>query len=141
MAANFMGGTTLETRLNLHDRIIDSLREIGIEKDRISAIDKMWVKGVGIIYHRGIRNALEGLTEPNTLNTNASPEVIKASKEFQELQNFDQWEVPSPDEMESFINRRGFMNDKVRDLIEDYRHFLETGELRGKRSLSIYNTI
>jgi len=58
----------------------------------------------------------------------------KASKEFQEMLNFSQWEVPSPDEMESFINEKGFMNDTVRELISDYRHFLETGNIR-RRSM------
>lgn len=129
MAASFFGGTTLETRLNLHDQIVASLREIGIEEEKISAIHKMWSKGVGIIYHRGIRNALEGRTHPNEINTKASPELLRASKEFQEMLSFDDWNAPSPDEMESFINERGFMNDRVRVLIEDYRCFLETGEI------------
>ncbi len=130
MAANFMGGTTLETRLNLHDRIIDSLHEIGIEKDNILMIDAMWTKGIGIIYHRGITNTLEGRTEANTVNMKATPELRRAAKEFHEMANFEQWGVPLPSEMESFINKKGFMNDKVRALIEDYRYFIETGEIQ-----------
>ncbi|MBU1194959.1 MAG: hypothetical protein KKE62_10170 [Proteobacteria bacterium] len=102
MAANFMGGTTLEARLNLHDQIINSLRDIGIEEDRILKIDNMWVKGVGIIYHRGIRYELEGRTKPDIINIEASSELRKASNDFQELINFKKWEVPSPGEMELF---------------------------------------
>jgi len=130
MAANFMGGTTLKTRLDLHDRIVDSLREIGISEDKIKEADEMWSKGIGIIYHRGIRNALEGRTHPNQVNVKASRELRKASDEFQKMLNFEQWEVPSPDEMESFIEEKGFINETVRDLISDYRYFLETGNIR-----------
>ncbi len=130
MANAFMGGTTLETRLNLHDGIIASLRKIGIKEDEISKVNKMWTKGVGVIYHRSIRSALEGRTEPNHLNVKASPELRQASEEFQKLQDFSKWEVPSPNDMESFIDEKGFMNDTVKELIEDYRHFLKTGDIR-----------
>ena len=130
MASNFIGGMDLKTRLDLNDRIIDSLIEIGVSEEKIKDAKKMWSKGIGMIYHRGIRNALEGRTEPNTLNIKASPELQTASKEFQETMNFKQWEVLSPDKMESFIEGKGFMNDTVRELISDYRHFLETGNIR-----------
>jgi len=130
MAANFAGGTTLKTRLELHDQIVDSLKEIGASKDKIRDAEEMWSKGVGVIYHRGIQCALEGRTNPDMINMKASPELRQASKEFYEMVNFEQWEVPSPDEMESFINKKGFMNDAVRELISDYRYFLETGNIR-----------
>lgn len=130
MAANFMGGTTLKTRLELHDQIIDSLREIGISENKIKDAEKMWAKGIGVIYHGSIRNALEGRTNPNEINMKASPELRKASDEFQKMQNFEQWQVPSPEEMESFIEEKGFMNDTVSELISDYRYFLETGNIR-----------
>lgn len=130
MAANFVGGTTLRTRLDLHDQIIASLKEIGVSDDNIRNAETMWRKGVGVIYHRGIHCALEGRTNPNIINMKASPELRKASDEFQNMQDFKQWQVPSPDEMESFIEEKGFMNDSVRELINDYRYFLETGDIR-----------
>jgi len=130
MAACFMGGVDFKTRLDLNDRIIDSLIEIGVSEEKIKDVKKMWSKGIGIIYHRHIRNALEGRTDPNMLNMEVSPELREASKEFQETMNFKQWEVLSPDEMESFIEGKGVMNDTVRELISDYRHFLETGNIR-----------
>jgi len=130
MAANFMSGTTLKARLELHNQMVDSLKEIGVSKDKIREVEEMWSKGVGVIYHRGIRNALEGRTQPDHVNMQASPELKQASKEFQDMLNFEQWDVPTPDEMEAFIEGKGFMNDTVRELITDYRHFLEAGEIR-----------
>jgi len=130
MAANFMGGTTLKTGLDQNERIINTLIEIGASEEKIKDAKKMWSKGIGVIYHRGIHNALEGRTDPHMLNMKASPELRAASKEFDEMLNFSEWEVPSPDKMESFIEGKGFMNDTVRELISDYRHFLETGNIR-----------
>jgi hypothetical protein len=130
MASNFMGGVDLKTRLDLNDRIINSLIEIGVSEDNIRNAKKMWSKGICVIYHRGIRNALEGRTSPNKVNMEVSPELRKASSDFQEMLNFSQWEAPSPDEMESFINEKGFMNDTVKELINDYRYFLKTGNIQ-----------
>lgn len=132
MAANFgfKDGLNLKTRLELHDRIISSLKQIGVSQNDIEDVDSMWHKGVGVIYFRGIRCALEGRTNSNIINKNASPELLRSSKEFQKLLNFENWEAPSPDEIESFIEAKGFMNDKVKELIEDYRYFLRTGDIR-----------
>lgn len=132
MAANFgfEDGLNLKTRLELHDRIINSLKQIGVSENDIEAVDSMWQKGVGVIYFRGIRCALEGRTNPNIINKNASPELLRASKEFQKLLNFESWEAPSPDEIQSFIEAKGFMNHKVKELIEDYRYLLRTGDIR-----------
>jgi len=130
MAGNFFGGTTLKTRLDQDERIIKSLIEIGVSEEKIKDAKKMWSKGISMIYHRGIRNALEGRIDPDKLNMDASPKLREVSKEFQETMNFKQWKVLSPDEMKSFIEGKGFMNDTVMELISDYRHFLETGNIR-----------
>jgi hypothetical protein len=130
MAGGFMGSITLQTRLALHDRIIDSLKELNVSEDKIESTRNMWNKGVGLIYFRGIRAALEKRTNPHLTNIDISPELRKAAEDFQELTNFEYWEVPPPDEMAQFINERGFMNDKVKQLIDDYRHYIETGKLQ-----------
>jgi len=130
MAANFWDGTTLKTRLDLHDQIIANLKVLNVPDDKIGEADDMWAKGVGVIYHNAIRNALEGRTNHDQINIEASPELRKVSHEFQEMLNFEQWQVPCPNEMESFIKEKGFMNDTIKELICDYRHFLETGDIR-----------
>jgi hypothetical protein len=130
MASNFMGGIDLKTRLDLNDRIVTCLREIGVSEAKIKDVKEWWSKGVGVIYHRAIRNALEGRTRPNQVNMQASPELRQASNEFQNMLDFEQWKAPSPDEMEAFIEGKGFMNEVVKELITDYRHFLQTGEIR-----------
>jgi hypothetical protein len=130
MAENFFDGISLETRLDLHDRLIHSLEEIGVAPSRISEADQRWRKGVGIIYHRGIRQFLEGRTENRMINSKAEPSVLQASREFQDLLNFEIWQVPSSQEMRNFINVRNLMNATIGQLLEDYAHFERTNEIR-----------
>jgi hypothetical protein len=137
MAGNFFGGTTLRVRLSLCDQIIGSLKEIGLSEAEIADAKEMWSKGIGVIYHNAIRCALEGRTNPNEINMEASPELRRASHEFGEMVDFPKWQVPSPDQMQSFIDKRGFMNEQVKELIDDYRYFLKTGAIKRREVLEL----
>lgn len=130
MADNFFDGTSLETRLDLHDRLIHSLEEIGVPPSNIAEADHRWRKGVGIIYHRGIRHYLEGRTQKQHINSKADPSVLNASKEFQDLLKFETWQAPSAQEMRDFINAHNVMNTEVDQLLEDYAHFERTNQIR-----------
>jgi hypothetical protein len=135
MAGNFIDGTTLGVRLNLCDRIIGALRGIGLSEDEITDAKEVYAKGLGVIYHWAIQCALEGRTNPNEINIKASPELRRASDEFGKMVKFPEWEVPSPDEMQSFIEQKGFMNEDVESLIDDYRQFLKTGNIQRREVL------
>ena len=117
MAGNFFDGTTLEKRLELHDQIINSLKGIGASESQIISSDEMWKKGVGIIFHRGIRVAIEGREKLHQVNTKAEQHVLDASKEFQDLLVFSEWRAPSSDEMRKFITDRNVMNLVVDELL------------------------
>lgn len=130
MAGNFMGGTTLASRLDLHDRLIKSLEEIGVSESQIDRAESLWKKGVGIIYHRGIHCRLEGRKERNQVNMDASPQVREAAKQFQDMLRFEEWEAPSPEAMAQFIESKEIMSPEVSELLSDYRHFQATGRIR-----------
>lgn len=132
MAGNFMNGTTFENRLELHDQLISNLAEIGASKRQIEVADEMWKRGIGVIYHRGIRNKLEGRKHPSQLNIEAGEKVLAASREFQDLLKFDEWKAPSSREIEKFIESKGLMNQELKDLIDDYRYFESTGIIKRK---------
>lgn len=136
MAENFFDGSTLETRLDLHDRLIHSLEEIGVPSEKIADAEKRWCKGVGVIYHRGIRHFLEGRTQKHHLNSKADPTVLKASNDFQDLLNFKTWQAPSSQAMRDFISARNVMNEQVHQLLEDYAHFERTNQIR-RRDVSV----
>jgi len=130
MAGGFMGSMSLRTRLDLHDQIVSALKEIGASETAIKNSKEMWSKGIGIIYHRAIRVALEGRDHPNQINTSATPEVREASEQLQSMVQFDVWQAPSPDEVEEFIRDKGLMTDDLSSWISDYRYFVETGEIK-----------
>lgn len=130
MASNFMSGTTLKTRLDLHDQIISNLREIGVSEGKIDEADEMWRRGIGIIYHRGIRHKLDDRKKSNQPNDEAKKKVLEVSEEFQNLIKFEEWQAPSSSEMKAFIGRKGIMDQEIVDLIDDYSHFETTGNIK-----------
>jgi hypothetical protein len=130
MAGNFMGGTTLSTRLDLHDRLIKSLEDIGVPQPQIDEAERMWKKGVGAVYHRGIHHCLEGRTQKNNINLNADPAVLEASKQFQDLLKFENWEAPSSSAMTTFIEGKNLMSPELAELLSDYSHFEQTGKIK-----------
>ena len=58
--------------------------------------------------------------------------MIEASQEFLKLLKFDEWKSPSSKEIEEFIENKGLMNQELKDLIGDYKHFESTGTIRRK---------
>ncbi len=130
MAGNFMDGTTLTTRLELHDHLLSNLRKIGASARQIAKADDMWKKGISVIFHRGIRAALEGRKKPCELNIEAGELVLQASRDFQQLINFDDWGVPSSAELRKFVETKNVMNPEVDELLKDYSIFEESDEFR-----------
>jgi hypothetical protein len=130
MAGNFMGGTTLRTRMQLRDRIIQTLRDVGVSEAQVSEAESEWRKGISLIYHRVIRERLEGRSHPNRVNTDASGDILAASREFQSLIDFSIWRAPTPEEMTTFLAARGLLNEELQEWIDDYRHYLTRNEIR-----------
>jgi|GEM_PF-2341568 len=130
MAGNFFDGTTLDTRLGLHDQIILNLQNIGASPAQIKKADSMWRNGVGVIFHRGVRVSIEQREKKHQVNTKAEKHILDASKEFQNNLNFSAWQAPSPQEMREFIVSRNAMNPDVEELLQDYSQFVEEGTFR-----------
>lgn len=130
MSGNFFDGTTLANRLDIHDKLVGCLHQLGVPVKQIEEARHMWKNGVGVIYHRGIRHLLEGRTEISHVNMQAEPARLAASKEFQELLRFEKWEAPSAQTIRSFIQGKGFMTDAISELLSDYEHFERSGNLK-----------
>ncbi|MFP3507522.1 hypothetical protein [Burkholderia sp. SIMBA_062] len=130
MSGNFMSGTSLQSRLESFDQIVAALREVGFSGDELRAIASDWRKGMGLIYHRAIRSALLGRTSARDHAQTATPEQHRIADAFQELCVFERWEVPSPSEMRRFMAQNGVNDVTVNAWIDDYRHYLETDEIR-----------
>jgi len=132
MAGNFgfTDGLNLRSRLDLHDRLIESLKEIGVPDNEISELDEKWNQGIGVIYYRAIAPLIDGREDPNQINMNASEEQIEQRKGWDGLLEFDEWKAPTPDEMQAYMDAQGIVSEGINEWVEDYRNFLEIGEIR-----------
>jgi hypothetical protein len=129
MASSFMGGTKFSNKIDLHDEVISNLKVIGISESEISEIDEMWKRGMNIMYLNTIKVALEGRRSSTDFKTAVPEEVSRASTELSEMMDFSKWIVPTPDEIEGFISRKGLMNDVVSKKIDDYRTYKKEGRI------------
>ena len=130
MSGNFMDGATLEKRVELHDQLINNLKDIGASEKQIKKADEMWRRGIGIIFFRGIRSALEGREKQSQINTKAEKHVLDASREFQDLLKFKEWKAPPSTQLREFCNKKDVMNPEVDELLKDYAEFENTGKFR-----------
>ncbi len=132
MAGNFgfRDGLGLSHRLDLHDSLVKSIHEIGVSDKRISEMDKAWARGIGVIYYRAIAPLIDGREEPNIINSNATKEQNEAREGWDKLLDFDNWQAPTPDQMKSYIESIRIENTEIDEWIDDYRNYIETGEIR-----------
>lgn len=135
MAGNFgfSSGLTLDARLDLHDRLVTSLREINVTEMEIHRVRKQWSRGIGVIYHRGVHFALGQQKQRNQVNFDAPEASRKAADEFQKTLDFADWNALASLSMRTFIDVRGLMTPELADLLSDYAFFESTGELQRRQ--------
>lgn len=132
MASSFLGNMPFKNKLILHDDVIRSLSEIGIDDEEINRIDEMWQKGICIHYLNVIRATLENHKVGEVANQGTSKEIMKVSDEINEMLDFPTWTVPSPEKIESYINSKEMMNPKIKECIEDYKYYFENRQIKRK---------
>lgn len=130
MAGSFMGGITVDKRFEIHDKIIDSLIEIGATRAQIDSAKLDWNKGISLIYHRTIKDAVGRRIERSKINPAATDQMRQAEKELQNLLDFDTWSVPEPDKILEVIATHDVGSVEISEWIDDYQNFLRTGEIR-----------
>ena len=139
MAGSFMAGMTLEKRLELHDKIIGSLKEIGVSQYQIDKVESDWGKGISIIYYRTIKNAVEQRKNPNEINPAASEEAQKAGHEIENLLDIKNWAAPTPQQIRNVIEKYNIKSPEAEEWIRDYEHYLKTGEMRNREKFVQFN--
>ena len=111
----------MKTRLDIHDRIIGSLANIGASDEQLNRADEMWKKGICVTYHRGLKHALEGGEYPQQHISYRSKEVIAISEEFEKtMMDFDNWQVASPEKIETFMREKGVLNGWAETLLQGF---------------------
>lgn len=131
MASSFMGNISFKDKLELHDKIIESLKEIGCDPHSIKESEHLWNKGIRLIYHRGFTTLIRR-EELGTSRISKDPKREKIAQKCQDLQIFENWEAPTPQRMELFLKQNSLDEDQINGLLEEYKYFVENNEIRNK---------
>lgn len=132
MSGSFMGGMNLQKRLELHDKVIKSLKEVGVTDTQIGEAEGDWRKGIAIIYHRAITKNIKQVADVNTINQNASENQKNAAEELQALLDFDNWAVPTPHQIKVVLKSHKIDSQEAENWLNDYEHFLKTNEIKNR---------
>ena len=118
----FGGGTTLASKDTRRARIMEALKFIDTPLamlSEVSAADREWVKIDYVI----------GVFANWAADRKLSPEEQAAWDVFSKpWQGFAEW--PSPDECEAFMDKLKIDNRELRELLLDYRYYMQKGEHR-----------
>lgn len=131
MAGNFANGMTLRTRMELHDKLIINLEDIGASKGQIESAETMWKRGVNITFFRGIRSAIK-INKDKFEDKEAKKYIQDVSAEFQALLKFEEWEAPTSQKLKVFLVKKSVMNPEIDELLKDYSEFESNGNIRRK---------
>jgi hypothetical protein len=119
-----------QTKEALKSKLLKSLEDIGISKgEQKKILDEHW--------HRYIMfDFAHALLGGNW--TNNALKLTPQAADMRDLYapNLYEGKLPTPEQIENFYNTAGVMTDQKRELIEDYRYYLEHNEFRHPESWS-----
>jgi hypothetical protein len=131
MAGGFSGSMSQARRLDVHDDIVASLQRIGVSEDTMRRVKKEWDKGIEFIYSRGIGEMVFSELE--------QPQRAEVARAWSELGDFSEWRAPTPQQIEKLCERFSHkLSAQVAAALDDYRHFLRTGEIREREKFVRY---
>lgn len=124
------GSTSLTTRIELHDKLLSTLKGLGVSGGQIDMADENWRKGIAAIYHSKI-------TDLVSLRKERQPGVVKvpeerrlAGEELKAMFKSEEFQAPSPEVIEGFISSRGMMTSEIQEWISDYQHYIRHDSIR-----------
>jgi hypothetical protein len=129
IAGSFMGSMTLKKRIHLRNKLVQTLKDIGVPNDKINGVQSDWRKGISLIYHRNIRWRAACYKDSHQINTDAPEANKKAGEEIEASMDFSEWSAPSPAKIREILNKHKIKIEKVDKWVADYEHFLDCGEI------------
>jgi hypothetical protein len=108
-----LGGYSDLEQEQLSQRILDVLRKVGVQERDIPQLMAEWHRFTEYDY---VLYILGGHTVPVTLD----PEI---TAEWKSLRSGGLAKIPTPDELRSFLDRRGFMTFEIAGYLEDYEYY------------------
>ncbi len=129
-SGRFIGGLNLKSRMQLRDKVILSLSNIGVSEDQIKKVDSYWSKGISIEYVGHIAKELEKErgTKPIEEREPYTAAVAAINKQF----NAETWDSPTPAVIKAILDLHNAICPKVDEWLDDYGHYLASKEIRNQ---------
>jgi hypothetical protein len=108
-----MGGYSDDEQKQMYNETVDALRRIGVQQGDLDAVLHDWHRVLEFDYAYFILGAH---TVPDGLDT-------AAVSEWMSLRSGGVEKTASPDEVQRFLAKHGFLSESMHDLIDDYRYY------------------
>ncbi|MEZ5935785.1 MAG: hypothetical protein R3F54_28520 [Alphaproteobacteria bacterium] len=131
----FQDGLKTRRRFEIHDRIIDSLRQLDIPEIDILDAEKHWRRGINFMFMNQIIHVFEMRTKKNQINTKdlQGGERRKISKSIHEMADLKSWTAPTLQQIRQKITESIFeISFEVESMINNYESFLSSGKINAQ---------
>lgn len=110
-----LGGYSDAEEAEIKSSVLSVLKQVGIQESEFPQILSEWHKFTDFDYAHYI---LGGSTIPD----DATPEALK---EWKDLRSGGINKIPTPDEIELFLESHGYITPELKERINDYEHYLQ----------------
>jgi hypothetical protein len=115
--------------VHLAGEIIDSLRQLGVSEAEIATAVDPWRRSMSCVYHRYVK-AYVSRADRRPGVTFSEPAQAAALAELKSAMDFDTRSAASPAKLREILARHGMLTDDMREWLDDYDVFLDTGAIR-----------
>jgi hypothetical protein len=117
MSGQIMSGLQTQTKFEIRDNIISSLKAVDVSGDQLNDVQKIWI---GVYC-----NLLLG-----DIITEAMTGLPTAMDEIGNLPRNVDYDLPEPTALEEWVRSRSLSSDRLSPLLQEYRRLWTTGSLR-----------
>ena len=114
-----MGGVKTSTKFDLHNRIIDSLKKIGIPDTDILEVQSFWIG----LHCRLLLDQVDDMAKKLLSDP-------KVEAEIENLPKVEGFAVPSPETIRTWIKARSPDDYKLNEILDEYERLWTTGTMK-----------
>jgi hypothetical protein len=118
MSGQIFHGMSTRTKFELHDKIIDNLKHIGIRDDEIANLQSSW----SFEYLRITLDIIEEVASKLLSDLKAEAEIDALPK--------TERRVPSPETVKSWITTHSLQDPTLSELVDEYQRIWTTGSMK-----------
>jgi hypothetical protein len=117
MSGQMLHGLNTEVKFGIRDKIIASLKEIGVSDADTHDAQEIWIS----VYCDMLISEIAGEAEKL---------LPSAAEEINKLPEFSRYGVPEPDRLEKWISSHKLSSPRLDQLMDEYKGLWETGSMK-----------